>query len=166
MNPLPDTSETHYLTGSAALNIPNPDGSFADWHFTETFLSGRRSCWVAGREAPDTTHLLGSYGIRECSEVLRRFGVPIPVGQSVFAANHVRATLDMIVASLAKGRIPHHVTIDDMLDTEPVRREFDEQLALLKTRIQDAGALALLAAWEAEQVHWLDGNAPASQERV
>jgi hypothetical protein len=58
------------------------------------------------------------------------------------------------------------VTIDDMLDTEPVRREFDEQLALLKTRIQDADALALLAAWEAEQVHWLDGNSPASQERV
>jgi hypothetical protein len=166
MNPLPDTSETHYLTGKAALNIPNPDGSFADWHFDATFLSGRGVYRVAGREAPDTTHLLGSYGIRECSDVLRRFGLAIPVGQLVFAANHARATLDMIVSSLAKGRIPHHVTIDDMLDTESVRREFDEQLALLKTRIQDAETLALLAAWEAEQGHWLERNSPASQASV
>jgi hypothetical protein len=34
---IPTTSREHYITGKAALNVPNGDGSFADWHVDAVF---------------------------------------------------------------------------------------------------------------------------------
>ena len=151
MTQFPSTSQEHYLTGQAALNIPNEDGSFADWHFTEVFLSGRGRFPIAGENFPDTTELLGSYGIRECAGVLRRFGLVLGEGEKVYAANHVRAVLDLVVKTLSKGRIPEHVTIEDILDTPEGRRELQEQLHRLKERITDRVTLSLLEQWEQQQ---------------
>lgn len=147
MNPLPATSPKQYLTGKAALNVPYEDNTFADWHFDETFLSGRGKFRIAGREAPDTSDLLGDYGIRECSAVLKRYGVRLNTNQEVYAANHVRAILDMVVFSMLNGRVPLHVTVDDTLDDERSLRDLREQLALLKVRITDSSMLALLEQW-------------------
>jgi hypothetical protein len=52
MRAFPITSLKHYLTGQAALNVPSKSGDFADWHFTEVFLSGRGKLPVAGRDFP------------------------------------------------------------------------------------------------------------------
>ena len=93
MNAFPHTSERNYITGKAALNVPNEDGSFADWHFDEVFLSGRGKIRIAGQDTPETAALLGNYGIRECGGVLRRFGVSLPTDDKVYAASTVLAIL-------------------------------------------------------------------------
>ncbi|MFZ3047975.1 MAG: hypothetical protein WA151_18835 [Desulfatirhabdiaceae bacterium] len=151
MNTLPHTSEKNYITGKAALNVPNEDGSFADWHFDEVFLSGRGKIRVAGKDAPETAHLLGSYGIRECGGILRRFGVSVQTEEKVYVANHIRALLDMVLNSLAKNRIPEHVTIEDMLDTTEEREELQTQVKQLKQKITDQVTLSLLTKWEQKQ---------------
>ena len=151
MNTLPQTSEKHYITGKAALNVPNEDGTFADWHFDEVCLSGRGKIRVAGQDAPETANLLGNYGVRECSGVLRRFGVALQAGENVYVANHIRALLDMVLASVAKHRIPLHVTVEDMLDSPEERSELQAQVSALKSRITDKVTLSLLEQWEQKQ---------------
>ena len=151
MNTIPETSETHYITGRAALNVPNPDGSFAGWHFDEVFLSGRGKLRIAGKDLPDTSHLLGGYGIRECSDVLRHYGVPLAENQKVYSANHVRAILDLVITSLEQHRIPSHVSVYDMLDSPASLDEFQNQLEKLKQKITDKTALTLLQQWEQKQ---------------
>jgi hypothetical protein len=151
MNSFPTTSPVNYITGKAALNVPNEDGTFADWHFDETFLSGRGKIRVAGKDAIDTSNLLGDYGIRECGGVLRRFGVALEENEKVYAANHVRALLDMVVSTLAKQKIPEHVTVQDMLDSPESLEEFRTQVELLKQKITDRITLSLLTQWEQKQ---------------
>ena len=151
MNILPHTSAKNYITGKAALNVPNEDGSFADWHFDEVFLSGRGKIRIAGKDAPETENFLGNYGIRECSDVLRRFGVSVQTDEKVYVANHIRALLDMVLTSLAKNRIPEHVTIGDMLDTQEELEELRTQVNQLRRKITDQVTLSLLTQWEQKQ---------------
>jgi hypothetical protein len=148
MNTLPHTSEQNYITGKAALNVPNPDGSFADWHFTETFLSGRGKIRVAGMNTPTTTPMLGSYGIRECGDTLRRFGLAVPDTEKVYTANHVRAILDMVLASLAKKKMPAHVVAEEFIDSESELAELRSKVQELKTKISDTTSITLLTKWE------------------
>lgn len=148
MNTFPTTSKENYLTGRAALNVPNEDGSFADWHFDEMFLSGRRTPRVAGIDTEQTFDLLGNYGIRECSGVLRRFGLAIPEQQKVYTATHIRALLDMVVFSLHKGKLPHHVSVHDLIDSDEDITEMKQRVQQLKTKISDQITLSLLQKWE------------------
>ena len=152
MTNLPTTSKENYITGKAALNVPNEDNTFADWHFDETFLSGRGKIRVAGKDTPDTSLLLGEYGIRECGEVLRRYGVKLGDGEKVYAANHIRAILDMVLSTLAKKKIPEHVTVQDMLDTPESLKELKTQVELLKHKITDQVIVTLLTQWEQKQI--------------
>lgn len=151
MNILLSTSQANYITGKAALNVPNDDGSFADWHFDEVFLSGRGKIRIAGKDAPETTALLGSYGIRECSSVLKRFGLAIAPDQKIYAANHIRALLDMVLASVEKNKLPEHVSMSDMLDSRLEVEEFKAQVAVLKKKINNPITLSLLEQWEQKQ---------------
>lgn len=148
---LPATSPEHYLTGQAALNVPGDDGDFADWHFTEVFLSGRGRFVVAGKNFLDTTHLLGTYGIRECADVLRGHGLPIPKNEKVYAANHVRAVLDLVLSALVKGQVPNHITVADTIDSETGRKDLAEQIQRLKNQMTDRTALSLFEQWEKQQ---------------
>lgn len=148
MNTIPHTSEQHYITGKAALNVPNPDGSFADWHFDEVFLSGRGKIRIAGKDTEPTFPMLGSYGIRECSATLRRFGVDVPETEKVYSANHVRAILDMVLASLYKKKLPAHVVADEFIDSENEIAELKSKVQELKQQISDKIILSLLTQWE------------------
>lgn len=148
MSQFPVTSPDHYITGKAALNVPNEDGSFADWHFTETFLSGRGKIRVAGMDTPTTTPMLGNYGIRECSATLRRFGLAIPPTNRVYAASHIRAILDMVLFSLDKKRFPSHVSVHDLIDSDEDISEIKTQVHHLKQKISDQITLSLLTQWE------------------
>lgn len=148
MNTLPHTSEQHYITGKAALNVPNPDGSFADWHFDEVFLSGRGKIRIAGKDTEPTFSILGNYGIRECSDTLRRFGLAVPDTEKVYTANHVRAILDMVLASLSKKKLPAHVVVDAFIDSENELTELRSKVQELKTKISDQVTLSLLQQWE------------------
>ena len=148
MKPLPHTSETYYITGKAALNAPNPDGSFADWHFDEVFLSGKGKIRMAGREIASTFAMLGDYGIRESSATLRRFGLTVPLAEKVYMANHVRAILDMVLASIAKNKLPSHVVATEFLDSENELHELHSKVQEVKTKISDQFMLSLLQQWE------------------
>ena len=53
------TSPEHYLTGISAMTIPSPDMSFVNWHFVDTFLSGKAGFRAAGINFPDTSKLPG-----------------------------------------------------------------------------------------------------------
>lgn len=108
---LPETSARHYLTGTAALCIPNEQGDVADWHFDEAFLREGTRFRVAGVNFPDTSELLGSFGIRECAAVMRRRGVAIPPDQAFYAADVARAVLDVLLTTTAR-----HQRVD-FLDT-------------------------------------------------
>jgi hypothetical protein len=152
MNTFPHTSKRNYITGKAALNVPNEDGSFADWHFDEVFLSGRGKIRIAGQDAPETTSLLGNYGIRECSGALRRFGVSLPTDDKVYAASHIRAILDMVLYSIANQRPPDHVTVHDMLDAPEDVAELLTQVKTLQGKITDKITLSLLTQWAQKQI--------------
>lgn len=154
MNAFPDTSEQNYITGKAALNIANEGGFPADWHFTEVFLSGRGKIRIAGQDTPETAALLGNYGIRECGGVLRQFGVSLPTDDKVYAANHIRAILDMVINSILKNRLPEHVTVHDMLDATEDVAELQTQVNHLKTKLTDQIALSLLTEWEKKYIHF------------
>lgn len=86
-----------------ALNIPMEDGHIADWHFTGAFLHPSSRFHIAGENRLDTHDHLGDYGIRECSDVLRRFGAQVAPGQKVYAATYVRAILDLVLSSILNG---------------------------------------------------------------
>ncbi len=148
MSAIPSTSEHHYITGKAALNVPNPDRSFADWHFDEVFLSGRGKIRIAGKDTETTFPILGNYGIRECSDTLRRFGLAVPDTEKVYTANHVRAILDMVFSSIAKKKLPSHVVVDEFIDSENEYAELRAKIQELKTKLSDTTALALLNEWE------------------
>lgn len=151
MNTLPPTSPDHYLTGQAALNIPTENGDFADWHFTEVFLSGHRRFAIAGKNISDTSAIFGDYGVREVSHLLRQYGMVIPEGEHVYAANPVRAILDLVLSAITKGKIPSHLTLDDTLDTEESRHEFQSKTQLIRQRIADKITISLLDQWEQQQ---------------
>lgn len=152
MNAFPHTSERNYITGKAALNVPNEDGSFADWHFDEVFLSGRGKIRIAGQDTPETAALLGNYGIRECGGVLRRFGVSLPTDDKVYAASHIRAILDMVLYSIANQRPPEHVSVHDMLDAPEDVAELKTQVKTLQGKITDKITLSLLTQWAQKQI--------------
>lgn len=131
---IPNTTPAHYLTGKAALNLPAPEGTSGDWHFSNVFYDLADDNKVpyqlplAGEgETVNTNHIYGDWGIYECSREMRGRGLILPAGMTaVYAANHFRAILDMVYSSL----IRHHKVIclsgvtDDWLDTT-------EQKALL-----------------------------------
>lgn len=150
MNAIPATSETAYLTGQAALNVPTDNGDFADWHFTEVFLSGRGRFPIAGQNFIDTRSLLGNYGIRECSDALRKHGLALGASQKVYAANYVRAILDLVVSNILQGHVPHHITVNDTLDSDTDLAELQSQIVALKHKMTDSSSFSLLEQWHAQ----------------
>ena len=151
MHALPATSPEHYLTGTSAMAIPSPDTPFVDWHFVDTFLEGKASFRVAGNNFPDTSALLGSHGVHECSGTLRRHGVPLPPDRGFYAANRARALLDLIVSNLQQARRPDHHRLEDYCDNEADARPLRAQLQSLRDRLDDASQRRLLDEWLAQQ---------------
>lgn len=148
MTTLPPTSEENYITGRAALNVPNSDGSFADWHFHEVFLSGRGKIRIAGKDSELTFQFFGNYGIRECSDTLRRFGLALPDTEKVYAANHVRAILDMVIGSISNKKFPFHVVPSELIDSECEITALRSKVQELKQKIAGPTVILLLTQWE------------------
>ena len=151
MPPLPDTTETEYLTGITALNIPTEDGDFSDWHFIDTFLRKKTRLHIAGMDSADTTKILGNYGIRECSSLLRRYGVNIPEEKKVYSADFVRALLDSVYTNILENRIPEHLQVKEIFDDELQQDIFFKKLQELKKHIQNRSQLDMICQWESKQ---------------
>jgi hypothetical protein len=58
---------------------------------------------------------------------LKEKGVEISPYQTIYAANHYRAILDLLYNCIKKGKYPYHIDIDEWLDTE------EQQNILLST---------------------------------
>jgi len=148
---LPATTPEHYLTGTSAMTIPDGEAAFVNWHFVDTFLEGRASFRIAGRNFPDTSPLLGSTGVRECSAILRQSGVTLPPGRMFYAANRDRALLDMILGNLRQGRRPDHLRLTDFSDTEADAEHLRTEIRLLRDRLEVADQAQLLDEWLMQQ---------------
>ena len=151
MNALPHTTPEHYLTGTSAMTIPDGEASFVNWHFVDTFLDGRASFRVAGVNFPDTSALLGTTGVRECSAALRQSGVDLAPGQVFYAANRDRALLDLLLGNLQQGRRPDHLRIADYAESNADAEHLRAEVRALRARLTVAVQAQLLDDWLAMQ---------------
>ncbi|MDA8337309.1 MAG: hypothetical protein M0Z41_20370 [Peptococcaceae bacterium] len=131
--PIPVTTPNRYITGIPALNLPAPEGTTGDWHWSTVFYNATDNnrhaipLQLAGEgESLDTRHIYGQYGIYECSKAMMDIGLDIPKSMSnVYAANHFRAILDMLYWSLIKYHrvIALDGVTEDWLDSQE-QKEF------------------------------------------
>lgn len=122
---IPATSKLHYLGGMAALNLPSPTGT-GDWHMEQTFFRSRANrsrSFISGIGCKtDTTTILGDAGVYDCTEVLDELGIP---HESVvaYAANHARATADLVLAAVLRGESPDFVVLDDWMPRDSDKQQ-------------------------------------------
>ncbi len=94
----------------------------------------------------DTTSILGDEGIFDCTALLAELGIPHE-SVSAYAANHARATADLVLDALLRGLSPEFVTLDDWMprdgDKEDVFFLLEEARAHLTTEQQEQ-----LRVWE------------------
>lgn len=70
--------------------------------------------------------------IHECSAILRRLGLSIPQGQRVYAANHIRAIIDMFYRCVKRKSYPYHLEVSHWLTSNQEK----EQLITIIRRLQ------------------------------
>jgi hypothetical protein len=132
---IPQTTPKRYLSGIAALNIPSDDGT-GDWHLHNTLKNEKTNPPVfllVGEGCQyNSNQLFGNLGIFECSDILEKFGVPHPEGE-VWAADHYRATADMVLFYAQQGKSFDHLPINDWFNT-------DHEIMQLKNMLQFASS--------------------------
>ena len=153
---LSSTTKQRYITATAALNIPCPEGT-GDWHFSNCFVqhgSYIPQQQIAGVDTLSTHDLLGDYGIFECSKILREYGAsPLPEGK-IYAANHYRAVIDMIFDLVKNGiDITGAVILDDWFPEEQEKQTVYQ----LMDKIMPALSLEqrkVITQWKQEQADY------------
>jgi hypothetical protein len=151
MSTLPATTEQHYLTGTSAMAIPSNGTDFVDWHFVDSFINGRAQFRIAGVNFPDTTPVLALSGVRECSDVLRRAGLPLEKTKRFYAADRDRALLDLLLFNLASHRRPDHLRLQDFFECEIEQAGFELKLETLSRSLQNPLERSLLEEWRRQQ---------------
>lgn len=125
MIPVPATSRLRYLSGMAALNLPGPNGT-GDWHMAQTFFRPRvkRSrSFISGIGcSTDTTSILGDIGVYDCTAVLDELGIQHE-SAVVFAADHARAIVDLVLAAVLRGESPDFVVLDDWMPRDTDKQQ-------------------------------------------
>ena len=128
---IPATSRLHYLGGMAALNLPSPTGT-GDWHMEQTFFRSREKrsrSFISGAGCPtDTTSILGDTGVYDCTAVLDELGIPHESAVA-YAANHARATADLVLAAVLRGESPDFVVLDDWMPRDSDKQQVFDLLA-------------------------------------
>lgn len=128
---IPATSRLHYLGGMAALNLPSPAGT-GDWHLEQTFFRPREKrsrSFISGAGCQtDTTPALGDAGIYDCTAILEELGIPHERAVA-YAANHARATADLVLAAVQRGESPDFVVLDDWMPRDSDKLQVFDLLA-------------------------------------
>lgn len=118
---IPTTTPQRYITSTAALNIPAPEGTMGDWRFNWLVFNDDTMLHLGGdgSEFVNTNPIYGNYGIHECSEELKERGVK-NVPEKVYSANHYRATLDLLYKKLQKNLLiePYPIWVKDWFGRE------------------------------------------------
>lgn len=145
---IPATSRLRYLGGMAALNLPSPTGT-GDWHMEQTFFRSREKrsrSFISGVGCPtDTTSILGEAGIYDCTAVLDEQGIPHESAVA-YAANHARATADLVLAAVLRSESPDFVVLDDWMPRDSDKQQVLDLLATADAHLSDAQR-CVLAAW-------------------
>lgn len=149
---IPKTTNENYITGTSALNVPTKDGKFADWHFTETFLTPGTRFRVAGKNYPSTNHIFGNYGIKECSTILREYGAYVEPNMEVYVANYVRAILDLVYNITKEHQSADFLKLDDYFEEEE-KSEVFHKINSIKSQIIDTVQLNILNQWQTKNLN-------------
>jgi hypothetical protein len=127
--PIPPTSLSPlvYIGGKAALNLPSATGT-GDWHMEQTFFlpnpkQQRSRSFISGEGcATDTTSILRGEGIYDCTEILDKLGIPHE-STAAYAADHARATADLVLDAVLRGLSPDSVVLDDWMPRDGDKEE-------------------------------------------
>lgn len=145
---IPATSKLTYLGGMAALNLPSATGT-GDWHMEQTFFRPRKKfsrSFISGKGcATDTLDMLGDSGIYDCTAVLKSLGIPHE-GTNAFAANHARATADLVLDAVMCGESPDFVVLDDWMPRDSDKHEVLELLHKAQKRLR-VEQQSIIRAW-------------------
>jgi hypothetical protein len=146
---IPATSPFRYLGGMAALNLPSPTGT-GDWHMEQTFFRSRETrsrSFISGVDcATDTTPILGDAGVFDCTDLLDELRIP-HVNGSVYAANHARATADLVLSAVLRDESPDFVRLDDWMPRNSDKQEVFDLLAIALKQLRPTQQQKLLA-WQ------------------
>jgi hypothetical protein len=145
-------SREHYVTGKAAINFPHSGSTTGGWHYLSYFdrVSGVAKVSLAGIHYPDTTVFFGEQGIINATDLLAKRGW-MTEGQSLFMADHYRATADMVMKwALSESR---HCNIE-LAEWFPSADEKQRLLDLLDTgmsKLQEINKLEKVELWLSSQ---------------
>ncbi|MBQ7262087.1 MAG: hypothetical protein IJR14_00055 [Synergistaceae bacterium] len=147
-------SPRRYISGYYALNLPAPEDTSGDWHFSSVFYRYEEDpgpVTLAGEgERIDTNAIWGDWGIYCCDDSLRRRALKAP--SPSYAANHFRAILDLLYESVRDGKEPAYLcwASVDYLDTEEEKALLLAKAAEMIPHLDDDGR-ALLEQWIREE---------------
>lgn len=141
----------HYITAKAAINFPWPHATSGGWHYLSYWNreAGQVKVSLAGIHYPDTTIYLGTTGIVNASEDLKRRGWLIDL--DIYMANHLRAASDVTLA-WALGRSKHcNVELSEWF---PGDQDLASMVELLKSAFDklDGGTRDRLGQWLESQL--------------
>lgn len=143
-------SESRYISGMAALNLPAPEGTSGDWHFLNVFYRDTENVTavtLAGEgEQINTNHIFKDYGIYRCNEALEKRGLKAE-GDEAYAANHFRAILDLLYERIKnEGKYPSYLygASEDYLDTEEEKKILLEKTAMMLPYLSEEEQIMLL----------------------
>lgn len=149
---LPKTTRQTYLGGHAALNVLSENGT-GDWHVHDSFYIDKKKpakSFISGDGClTNTNHLLGDEGIFDCSSVLKQMKIPFE-GESAFAANHARATADLVLSAVLDSYSPNHVVLDDWMPRPSDKQQVFDLLAKALPK--------LIAEHQLVVMQWIERN--------
>ena len=149
-----------YWTGSLALNLPAPEGTSGDWHKVGRIRPGdetRLRRWCAGSELfSDTRNLMELDGVYDCTDTLRKQG--FVTDGPIYAANHFRALIDLVVTWYDRGSVPAPVPFADFLPHPEHQRMFfrflNRRARLFPKALRSAFAAWLVEDRRIERLKW------------
>ncbi len=97
-----------------------------------------------------SSYALSNFGIYECSEILRRYGIHIPKKEKVYAANHYRAIVDMLYQSVKHKNYPYHLGLEDWIDDPKQKAVLIDTITMLKPYLS-AEEWQIVEKWLSQQ---------------
>ena len=145
-------SRTHYITGKAAINFPQPGSTTGGWHFLSYFDrdSGVAKVSLASIHYPDTTGFFGGTGVIDVTEQLAKCGWFVE-GRRLFMADHYRAATDMIVRWALSESEHCNVEVSEWFPSLGDRQELLMLLGSGKPKLLEMGRLQKMEAWLSPQ---------------
>lgn len=133
---IPKTKPDCYVSGIVALNIHSHRDT-GDWHSAKALGSQTypQNFYIFGEnQERNTNHLLGTIGIIDGTERLHKMGYR-PANTPVWLADHPRACVDYLYATVLTTGSIGRVILDDWFPNEEDKRSVYDLLTLIEPRL-------------------------------